>query len=79
MIAWWYFLQDAVQGDLKASEFDGVLAKYKLLWVESYPVISTDVKPAACLEEAMLQVVCPQERVIDAFGTSATISSNRLE
>lgn len=57
-----------VRGDLESRKLDSVMTKHKLVRVEGDAMASADVEPVNCLEEALGEVVCPEQRVVDALG-----------
>ena len=55
-------------GNNKSCKLYCVGAKHKLLWVLYDSMVTTDVQPTTCLEEAFLEGVGPQARVVNDFG-----------
>jgi len=42
-------------------------------------MVATDVKPLNCLEEALSEIIAPEERVIDAFGLVRDVRYNLIK
>ena len=66
-------------GDFEAGKLNSVCGKYKFVWVQDDAIVATDVKPLNCLEEALGEIVCPEERVINAFCLVRTMGDNLIE
>ena len=55
-------------GYFKAGKFNRVSPKYKFVRVEDDVIVTTDVEPLNCLEEALSEIVGPEKRVINAIS-----------
>ena len=45
-----------------------VCSEDELVGIEGDTVVSTEVEPVDCLKEALCEVVCPEQGIIDALG-----------
>ena len=59
---------DVCGGDYEPGELHLVLCKAEFLRVQGDAIRGTNVQPLHCLMEGALDVVCPQQGIIDALG-----------
>ena len=59
---------DLCGGDYEPGELHLVLCKAEFLRVQGDAIRGTNVQPLHCLMEGALDVVCPQQGIIDALG-----------
>ena len=71
-------LLDVGGGDFEACKFNSASPKYKFVGVENDAIVATDVKPLNCLEEALGEIVCPEKRVVSAFGLVRDMRDNLI-
>ena len=69
---------NTVWGYLKTSELNTFLTEDEFLWVESDAIPTAKVQPLHCLEEAMLDCVCPKENIVDAFSLVLDVGHDRI-
>ena len=65
--------------NLKSGKLNGVSPEHELVWVQYNPVVSTEVEPFDCLEEALVKVICPKESVVNAFCFVGDVGDNLIK
>ena len=63
-------------GDFEAGKFNCVSPKYKFVRVEDDAIVTTDVEPLNCLEEALGEIVSPEKRVVNTSGLIRDMRDN---